>query len=313
MPFWNNSSVLVTGAHGFTGSHLCRELLRAGAKVKAFVKKNSNLTNLNDIINNISIFYGDVTDLNSLEHAMSGVEYVFNPAAVVPVMEARKFPQKTFEVNSIGPFNTASVASKMKVKKILHISTCHIYGNLPESELPIKESAIPKPGDIYAASKYAAEIYLRPLVEEGAPIVFSRAFAKYGPGQGPHFLIPRIIDQLLKGETPQLGSPKPTRDYSHIEDIVKGYMMILEKGIPGEIYHLSSEKEMSVEEVFDMISKLLNVNTKPVWDPRLRPQDILRLYGNSSKARKQLGWKPEIDLKDGLKQTIDWWKKKRGS
>ena len=308
MSFWKDSTVLVTGAHGFTGSHLCRELLKKGARIKAFVKENSALTNLEDITDKIQINYGDITDMYSLERTMDGVDYVFNPAAVVPVMEARKSPQSTIYVNTVGSFNVAYIAMNSKVKKMLQISTCHVYGNQPESELPIKETTIPKPGDIYAASKYAAEIYLKSLVEQGFPIVFSRAFAKYGPCQGTKFLIPRIIVQLLKGEIPKLGSPNPTRDYSCIIDIVKGYMLVLEKGTPGEIYHLSSEKEISVAEIYHMISKLLNVNSKPVWNLDYRAHDIMRLYGDSSKAKRELGWQPQLTLEEGIKITIAWWK-----
>src|SRR5439155_23662509 len=143
----------------------------------------------------------------------------FHPAAIVPVMDARNHPRRAFQVNSIGAFNVADAALRAGVQKMLHVSTCHIYGNHPDSELPLTEKTIPLPGDLYAASKYAAEIYLRPLIEEGAPIVISRAFAKYGPGQGRQYLIPRIITQLISGETPKLGSPRPSRDYCHIVDI----------------------------------------------------------------------------------------------
>lgn len=310
MGIWNEAVVLVTGAHGFTGSHLCRELIRAGAQVKALVKRGASLLNLKDIQTKCALVLGDVTDFGGLLDALEGVDYVFHPAAIVPVMEARSDPQKSFMVNGIGAFNVADAARQVGVKKMLHISTCHVYGNQPESELPIKETALPFPGDLYAASKIAAEIYLRPLIDEGFPILISRAFAKYGPGQAAQYLIPHIITQLIRGETPQLGSSKPTRDYSYILDIVRGYMLILEKGEPGEIYHLSSEREISVREVYEKISKIVGVQTRPVWNENLRTQDILRLFGDSEKARKKLGWKPEIGLEDGLKQTVDWWKRR---
>lgn len=306
MNFWKNKIVTVTGANGFTGSHLCRELLKEGAKVKALVKEKSSLLNLLDIRDKISICYGDITNFDHTLEILEGIDYVFNPAAIVPVMHARKSPQKSFFVNGIGAFNVAYASIKTSVKKILHISTCHVYGNLPNEYLPINENAIPLPGDLYAASKYAAEIYLQPLIKEGAPIVISRAFAKYGPGQGTQYLIPRIITQLLSNQTPRLGSPKPTRDYSYIVDIVRGYMTILEKGRTGEIYHLSSEQEMSVGEVYELISGLIGKNINPIWDHESRPQDILRLFGNSQKARQQLDWRPQISLKEGLIQTINW-------
>ena len=308
MNFWNNAKVLVTGAHGFTGSHLTRQLTLQGAKVRALVKASSDHSNLSDLAGKIEIFNGDVTDLQGLYKACEGIEYIFNPAAIVPVMDARKDPQRAFQVNSIGSFNVAWAGLKCGMKKMLHVSTCHVYGNV--KELPIKETTVPQPGDLYAASKYAAEIYLRPLIDEGAPVVISRAFAKYGPGQGAQYLIPRIISQMVAGETPKLGSPRPSRDYSHIVDIVKGYMVLLEKGTPGEIYHLGSDKETTVGEVYKTIAKILNVTAEPVWNDSTRPQDIMRLFGDSSTTRKKFGWKPENSLEEGLKDTIQWWKKK---
>jgi len=311
--FWNNVEVLVTGGHGFTGAHLCRELVGDGAKVRAFVKNGASLKNLSDIQDKIRICYGDVTDLESLLKCLEGVQYVFNPAAIVPVIEARKYPQKTLLVNGIGSFNVGAASVKSGVKKMLHISTCHIYGNQPEADLPMKESSTPLPQELYAASKYAAEIFLRPLIEDGFPIVISRAFGKYGPGQGPLYLVPRIINQLLDGKLPMLGNPKPTRDFSYIVDIVRGYMLMLEKGKSGEVYHLSSEKETSIGDMYQLIAKSMKSDLKPTWNNENRPNDIMRQIGTSQKARKELGWKPKISLEEGISKTIAWWKKQRGT
>src|SRR3989344_5467154 len=117
MSFWNGWKVLVTGAHGFTGSHLTRELARSGAKVRALVKKDARLSNLDDIKEKIEFFIGDVTDSEGMAKACGGMDYVFHPAAIVPVMDARNNPQNAFEVNSIGDFNVARAADKAVVKK----------------------------------------------------------------------------------------------------------------------------------------------------------------------------------------------------
>ncbi len=306
--FWKDASVLVTGAHGFTGSHLCRELVNAGARVKAFVKPDSQLSSLDDILDRITVCRGDVTDFDSLLLHLKGVKYVFNPAAIVPVMDSRKNPQRSFSVNSIGSFNVAYASVQCGVKKMLHVSTCHVYGNQPDSEIPIRETTLPLPGDLYAASKMAAEISIRPLINEGAPIVISRGFAKYGPGQSPQYFIPRVITQLILGETPQLGNLTPTRDYTYIKDMALGYMTLLEKGLPGQIYHLSSERETSMAEVYDIICRIIGVTAKAVTHADSRPQDIMRLWGLSTRARNEFGWKPEISLEDGLARTVEWWK-----
>ena len=308
MSFWKQKKVLVTGAHGFTGSHICRELLREGAEVRAFVKNGGMLGNIADIKNRLSIFSGDVTDITSLLTAMEGVDYVFNPAAIVPVIEARQSPQSCFQVNILGSFNVGYAAMKSRVKKMLHISTCHVYGNQIQAELPIKETVEPSPVDVYSASKYSAEICLRALIDQGFPVTFTRAFAMYGPGQREQYFIPRVISQLLRGETPVLGNAHPTRDYCYIEDIAKGYLSALEKGKTGEIYHLSSQKEVVIGDLYRLIRDLLGVKIDAQWNVDGRKQEILRLYDDSSKARKEFGWEPKVSLGGGLKSTIAWWR-----
>jgi nucleoside-diphosphate-sugar epimerase len=308
MSFWKDAKVLVTGAHGFTGSHLCRELLRQGAQVRALVKNGGVLSNLNDIRKQVAIYSGDVTDITSLFHAMEGMDYVFNPAALVPILEARQSPQSCLQVNVIGSYNVGYAAMKSGIKKMLHVSTCHVYGNHIQDELPLKETATPRSVDVYSASKYSAEICLRTLVDQGFPIVMTRAFAMYGPGQREHYFIPRVIFQLLNGQAPKLGNGYPTRDYCYIEDIVKGYILALEKGESGEIYHLSSQKEVRIEDLYYLIARLIGTSIEPLWNVEGRTHEIARLYGDSSKARKAFGWEPKVSLEEGLTQTIEWWK-----
>jgi dTDP-glucose 4,6-dehydratase len=307
MSFWKNKRVLVTGAHGFTGSHLCRELVREGADVRAFVKNGGVLGNLRDLKSKISLYSGDITDITSLFAAVDGVDYVFNPAAIVPVVEARQSPQSCYQVNIMGAFNVAYAAMKSGVKRMLHVSTCHVYGNQLQREIPIKETSAVVPVDVYAASKYAAEVCLVPLVDQGFPIVFTRAFAMYGPGQREQYFIPRVISQLLRNQTPKLGNSHPTRDYCYIEDIVKGYLMALEKGKPGEVYHLSSQQEVVIGDLYHTIARLMGKNIEAEWNISGRTQEIDRLAGDSTKARREFGWKPTVSLEDGLKQTIQWW------
>jgi nucleoside-diphosphate-sugar epimerase len=313
MSFWKGKQVLVTGANGFAGSHLCRELILAGAYVKAFVRRGGSVLNLEDIKDKIEFVLGDVTDLTTTLKATSDVDIIFHLAAVVPVIEARNVPQNTLEVNVIGTFNVAWCGMKNNVKRMVHVSTCHVYGNQPESLLPLKESTIPNPNDIYSASKYAAEIVLKPLINEGFDVVITRAFNHFGPYQTGDFFVPKVITQLLKGQNPVLGNPNTTRDYSYVTDIVRGYMLAAEKGKKGEIYHFCSGKEISMGELCNKILEIaknefgINSNLKPIWNSS-RSLDIYRSYGDYSKAKKELGWEPEISLEEGIRLTIKWWK-----
>lgn len=309
MGFWDGKRVLVTGANGFAGSNLCHLLLEDGANVRAFVKRGGILTNLFDIQDKIQIVRGDLTDFTSVFNATKDIDIVFHAGAIVPVTEARNVPSNTFNVNILGTFNVAWAANNNNVKKMVHISTCHVYGNQPENKLPIKEDVIPNPNDVYSASKYSAEIILRPFINQGFDISITRAFNHYGPCQRGDYFVPKVISQVLKGQAPKLGNPNPTRDYSYVRDIVSGYMLVAEFGQSGEIYHFCSGKELKMGDFCNKIIEACSSDIKPVWESdSIRKQDISRLYGDYSKAKKEFGWKPTTSLEEGLRLTVDWWK-----
>lgn len=306
MSFWNGARVLVTGASGFTGSHLCRELVKEGARVRGLIRPVSSLDRLQDLVEWVELMQGDITDPSSLERPMKGIDYVFHPAAVVSLSEAMARPEKAIEVNTLGAYHVACAAKSAGVKKFLYVGTCHVYGDQPE--YPIRETAIPRPVGIYSAAKLSGEVLVRSLISRDFPIVFSRAFAKFGPGQSTQFLISNIISQLLQDKVVQLGDPRPTRDYTYIMDLVRGYMLLLEGGRPGEIYHLSSGVERSVSEIYETISRICGAQVRPIWNSAFRAIDIARQVGDSAKVRAELGWQPDVDFEKGLQLTIEWWR-----
>jgi dTDP-glucose 4,6-dehydratase len=311
MNFWKGKNVLVTGAHGFTGTHLCEALLENEANVRAFVRRGGNFSNLFNIIDKLDLFKGDLTDITSVMNSMKGIDYVFHAGAIVNIPEARSLPGNTFQVNTMGTFNVAWAARRENIKRMLYISTCHVYGNVPEDKIPIKEDTVPNPPDIYSCAKYAGEIVCRSFLSEGFDIVITRAFNKYGPYQKGDFFIPKVLSQVLKGQNPKLGNPTPTRDYSFVRDIIKGYLLAAEKGKTGEIYNFSSGKEISIGDLCDKIIQACEMRgkVKPIWSIGQRKIDIMRFCGDYSKAKKELGWEPKTSLEEGLRITVDWWKK----
>lgn len=311
MDFWKGKNVLVTGASGFTGSHLCRALVNASANVRAYIRRGSSLFNLSDIVNKVQIVRGDITDLTSLFNSMKGIDYVFHVAAIVPVAESRDLPYSSFQVNTVGVFNVAWAAERNNVKRMLYTSTCHVYGDQPSDKIPIKEETQPNPIDVYSASKYAGEILLRPFINnsDGLEVVITRAFNKYGPNQIGDWLIPRTIRQVLNKQNPKVGNPSSTRDYTFIEDAVNGYMAVMELGEHGETYNLPSGIETSVKDAVEKIINISGVPVNPIWDTSYRKFDVPRSCGDGSKAKSKLGWKAKTSLEEGLKTTIEWWKK----
>ena len=302
------SNVLVTGAAGFTGSHLCRALVNQGANVHAYVKRGNPLFHIADILDNVTLIKGDILDLTSLSNNMKDIDYVFHLAAITPIEESRNVPWLSVQVNTIGTFNVAWTAQRAGVKKMVYTSTCHVYGNQPESSYPLKETAIPNPPDIYSASKYSAEILLKQFVNmDGMDIMITRSFNKFGPNQVGDWLFPRTIKKVLTQNKIKVGNPDSTRDYVYITDVINGYILLMEKGKTGDIFNFGSEKERTVKEIVDEIIKASGKKVSVEWEV-FRKHDVNRSLGDCSKAKKVLGWKREVPFEEGVKRTVEWWK-----
>jgi nucleoside-diphosphate-sugar epimerase len=253
------------------------------------------------------ICLGDVQDYQSLLEALKEVDIAFHLAATTLIPETRAKTFNTFSTNALGTLNFLMAARAHDVSKIVYISTCHVYGK--QDKLPITEEAVPKPIDIYSASKLSGESLSLSFAEmHGMNISISRAFNHYGPHQRPDFLIPSIILRILHAEKLAMGNPTPTRDFAYVEDIVRGYALLAEKGKSSEIYHFGSGIERSVQEIVNIIMKISGVRSEVYWNPDARRVDIPRSVCDYSKATKELGWKPRIDFEDGIKKTVAWYR-----
>ncbi len=302
--FWAEKEVLVTGASGFAGRNLCAHLSRLGARVRCFAR------NKNDLpldLHNVSLRIGDVLDYQSLLEALENVDISFHLAAITLIPETRAKIFNTFATNSLGTLNFLMAAKARSVSRMVYVSTCHVYGR--QAKFPITEDTAPKPIDIYSASKLSGESLALSFAEMyGMNISISRAFNHYGPYQRPDFLVPSIIHKILRHEKLAMGNPTPTRDYCFVDDIADGYVLLAEKGATSEIYHFSSGIERSVKEVAESVKKASGVESEIAWNPTARPVDIPRSVGDSSKARRDLGWRPHTSFEDGMKKTVAWYR-----
>ncbi len=308
--FWKDKNVLVTGADGFAGSHLCEELLGKGCKVRGFVPSTNyrNLTSLSKV----NFHVGDMLDYHSLQEATEQVDVIFHLAAITVIPETRAKITSTLAVNTDGTLNILLAAKENGVKKIVYVSTCHVYGK--QNKIPISEENIPVPMDIYSASKLSAEHLCQAFIEMfDLDISISRAFNHYGSRQRKEFLIPTVITKLLKSKTADFGNPNPTRDFNYVSDIVKGYLLLAEYGKQGEIYNFGSGIERSVKDIVNDIVRIGGFEAEIQFDAEARKVDIPRSVGDSSKARKELGWVPEVSFDEGLAKTISWYKQMLGS
>ncbi len=301
--FWKDKTVLVTGSTGFAGGHLSEHLTEMGANVRCFARTENNLAVKGPHVN---VVVGDVQDYQSLTEALKGVDVAFHLAAITVIPETRAKVFNTFSTNSLGTLNFLMAARERKVDKLVYVSTCHVYGK--QDRFPITEEAPPRPIDIYSASKLAGESLALSFAEMYAmDISISRAFNHFGPRQKPEFLIPSIILRLLKRQTLDMGNLAPTRDFTYVDDIVRGYCLLAEKGSPSGIYHFSSGIERSVQQIVDTIIDVTGLKGAVKWNPNARRVDISRSVGDYSKAKKEFGWEPRITFEEGIKKATTWY------
>jgi dTDP-glucose 4,6-dehydratase len=316
--------ILVTGADGFIGSHLCEKLAQKGHDVKAFVYYNSfNSYGWIDFVNKkikrkLKIFSGDIRDENLVKKAVKGNDIIIHLAALIGIPYSYNSPQSYYETNVKGTLNILQAAKDLRVKKIIHTSTSEVYGTA--KYLPIDEKHPVDGQSPYSASKIAADQMAISFYKSfGTPVSIIRPFNTYGPRQSARAIIPTIILQFLAGKKKiNLGSVNTTRDFSYIDDTVNAFVnSITAKKIDGEIINLGAGSEISIKDLVGIIASEMNVKYQIIKDKkRVRPSksEVNRLLSKNSKAIKKLRWQPKYigrqGLAKGLKETINWLSKR---
>jgi len=315
-----DKKILVTGADGFIGSHLTEELVRQGARVKAFVQYNSfNSWGWLDhssakIKNELEIFAGDIRDPYGVKEAMKGCDVVFHLAALIAIPYSYHSPDTYVDTNVKGSLNIVQAARELGVTKVVHTSTSEVYGTA--RFVPITEEHPLQGQSPYSASKIGADqIAMSFFNSFGTPVAIIRPFNTYGPRQSARAVIPTIITQIANGQRRlKLGSLHPTRDFNYVADSVKGFIAVAksDKSV-GEVINIGSNFEISVGDTVNMLSECMGVSVEiETDDARLRPEksEVERLWADNSKAKRLLGWEPQYGGKEGfrrgLQETIAW-------
>lgn len=312
---WSEVRVLVTGAGGFIGSHLVEQLLERGAHVRAFVRYTSRgdvgfLSDLPDKFKEqIEIVSGDLRDSSAVEQAMRGCEYVFHLGALIAIPYSYVHPREVVETNVLGTVNVLEAARLQKPARVIHTSTSEVYGTA--RIVPINENHALQGQSPYSASKIGADKIAESYHKAfDTPVVTIRPFNTYGPRQSTRAVIPTIITQALKRSQIILGSLTPTRDFTFVDDTVRGFICAAEAtDVVGREINLGTNQEISVGELAQKIATLIGRQvTIDCEEQRLRPSksEVERLRSDNALATKLLDWKPEVTLDDGLRRTIDW-------
>jgi NAD dependent epimerase/dehydratase len=311
----SRSKVLITGAGGFIGSHLCELCLNEGAAVRAFVHYNSRSDwgMLEDIdaksAKNIEVVPGDLRDSQAVRRAVRGCDRVFHLGALIGIPYSYVNPEDVVQTNVMGTLHVLQACLEYKVDRLVQTSTSEVYGTA--QYVPMDEKHPLCPQSPYAASKVAsdklAESYYRTY---GLPAVLLRPFNTYGPRQSPRAIIPAIIIQALRSRTVHLGNLESRRDLTFVKDTARGFVAASSAPkIEGETIQLGSQREYSVLELVELIGAVLNKKITVVSEKeRRRPSgsEVQRLFASNQNALKRLKWRPEVQLAEGLEKTVGW-------
>lgn len=234
-------------------------------------------------------------------------DYVVNFAAQSMVAESWAHPEHWYQTNVVANVRLHERLRRMDfVKRYVHISTPEVYGSCTGT---VREDAPFNPSTPYAASRAACDLHLKTFFKNyGFPVVYTRAANVYGPGQQLYRIVPRTILFILLGRRLQLhGGGHSVRSFIHIRDVSDGTLRVARAGTPGEAYHLSTGRFISIRDLVSMICDRLGVRFEDVVEVvGDRPGKDAAYLLDSGKAQTTLGWEPRIDLQEGVEETVDW-------
>ena len=301
------SKVLVTGGAGFIGSHVARLLIETGHSVT--VLDNFESGHKNALAKEAKLVVGDINDPQKCPEALKGVDAVIHMAGLIVVPESVRDPLKYCNNNVIGTVNLLESMRKANVKKIIFSSSACVYGT--PDKLPIKEDAAIHPDNPYGASKASIETFLQTYdAVFGFDAIILRYFNPYGPGEEHNpetHAIPNFVKAtLVRKPIPLYWQGEQVRDFIYIEDLAQAHIDVL--ALSGhQIFNIGTEHGVKVKDVIERIFKIVGYKV-PIDNLGQRLGDVATNYASSEKLKKAVGWRAKIDLTEGLKRTIDYYR-----
>jgi GDP-4-dehydro-6-deoxy-D-mannose reductase len=296
--------VLVTGADGFVGRHLLPALAAAGHQAVSAGGPGAS---------GLALSF-DLTDASAVRAAVEHArpEGVIHLAGFSSVARSHQSPPQAFAVNALGTVHLlAALREVAPSARVVLVGSGEMYGPVPPGEAADERTPL-LPTNPYAASKAAAELAgFQFFRSYGLKVISARPFNHLGKGQLPHFVVPSFASQIVdikRGRAPALlrvGDLEPLRDFSHVGDVVDAYLLLLERGVPGEAYNVGSGAARSIRSLLEELLELAKVDARIEVDPqRLRPAEIPSLVGSPQKLRA-LGWKPSRTVTQALSDVLE--------
>lgn len=313
------SKFLIAGGAGFIGSSIAEYLINRGHYVRVLDNflsgKEENLEFAKGLgKDKFELIRGDIRDAEVCEKACEGIDYISLQAALRSVPKSMEDPYSYNDVNINGVLTMLRAAAKKKVKRLVFASSSSVYGDV--TTFPEVETQYPLLISPYALSKLTGEYYCRIFSEHfGVETVCLRYFNVFGPKQALDdeyaVVVPKFIHCIMNDQQPPIfGNGKQSRDFTYIENVVSANVLAATTpGIKHEVFNVANGRDTTVLEIVDTINKVVGKNIKPQHLP-IRKGDVFKTLADISKIKEKLGFRPVVDFEEGMKRTIEYFRKK---
>lgn len=304
---------LVTGGAGFIGSHLVRELVRRGQRVRVLDDfSTGRQENLRDIADRIEMVEGSLTYPGAVRRAVEGVTFILHQGARPSVPQSIQDPLGTHRANASGTLNLLVAARRAAVSRVVYASSSSVYGDTPA--LPKEERMPPEPASPYAISKLVGELYCQIFHKmHGLETVSLRYFNVFGPAQDPSSeyaaVIPKFITRMLAGRPPTIfGDGKQSRDFTYVQDVVEANLRAIgAPQAPGTVLNIACGERHSLLQLLTLLNNILGTDFEPIFAPE-RPGDVRHSRASTILAKGLLGFEAQVSFRGGLERVVDWFK-----